>query len=332
MTDHKPVVYIFHGDDEFAIGQALIGIESQMGDPSTAAMNTTNLDGRNLNMDELIHATRAMPFLAERRLVVLTDPLGSLKSSTDRDKFKSILENTPVTTALVIQITKPLVDPRDRRKGIKHWLEKWAETQEGKVFLRELLLRKGSQMTNWIRVQAKERGGDFSPQAAALLGSYVGDDPRLASQEIEKLLTYVNNQRPVEPDDVEYLVPYAGETSIFDMVDALGERNGRKAQRLLHHLLEVDDPLRLFGMVVRQFRLLLLTRELLDSGHREQEIASILKSPPFVVRKLIGQVRSFSLAQLEIIYHKLLDIDEAIKTGRIDGDVALDTFVAALTQ
>jgi len=109
MTDRKPVVYIFHGDDEFAIGQTLTEIESQMGDPSTAAMNTTTLDGRNLNLDELIQATRAMPFLAERRLVVLTDPLGSLKSSTDRDKFKSILENTPESTALVIQITKPLV-------------------------------------------------------------------------------------------------------------------------------------------------------------------------------------------------------------------------------
>jgi DNA polymerase-3 subunit delta len=332
MADRKPVVYIFHGDDEFAIGQALTEFESQMGDSPTAAMNTTSLDGRNLNLDELIQVTRTIPFLAERRLVVLRDPLGCLKSSTDRENFKSILENTPATTALVIQITKPLVDPRNRRKGQTHWLEKWSETQEGRVYLREYLLPKGPQMANWIRTQAKERGGEFSHQAAALLGSYVGDDPRLASQEIEKLLNYVNNQRPVEPDDVEYLVPYAGETSIFDMVDALGERNGGKAQRLLHHLLEVDDPLRLFGMVVRQFRLLLMTRELLDSGHREREIASILKSPPFVVRKLISQVRNFSLAQLEIIYHKLLDMDEAIKTGKTDGDVSLDTFVAALTD
>jgi len=160
----------------------------------------------------------------------------------------------------------------------------------------------------------------------------VGDDPRLAVQEIEKLLAYVNYQRPVDPDDVEYLVAYAGETSVFDMVDALGARDGREAQRLLHRLLEEDDPLRLFGMVVRQFRLLLLTRELLDAGTRDTEIATAIKSHPFVVRKLRGQVRNFSLPQLEVIYHKLLDIDQAIKTGKTDGDVALDTFVAALTH
>jgi DNA polymerase-3 subunit delta len=231
----------------------------------------------------------------------------------------------------VVQISKPLVDPRDRRKGKIHWLEKWAGEQAGRAFLREFSLPKGPQMANWIRNQAKEHGGNFSHPAAALLGSFVGDDPRLAVQEIDKLLAYTNYQRPVEPDDVEYLVAYAGEISVFDMVDALGARNGREAQRLLHGLLEEDDPLRLFGMVVRQFRLLLLTRDLLDAGYRDTEIASAIKSPPFVVRKLMGQVRNFTLPQLEDIYRKLLDIDEAIKTGKTDGDVALDIFVAALS-
>jgi DNA polymerase-3 subunit delta len=332
MTESKPVVYIFHGDDEYSVGQALAGILSLMGDPANAEMNTTHLDGRTLNLDELVRATRAMPFLAERRLVVLMDPLGSMKSSKARDKFISILESVPPTTALVIRINKPLVDPRDRRKGKTHWLEQWARTQGGKVFLREFSLPQGPQMANWIRGQVKERGGNISHPAAALLGSFVGDDPRLAVQEIEKLLAYVNYQRTIEPDDVEYLVSYAGETSVFDMVDALGARDGREAQRLLHRLLEEDDPLRLFGMVVRQFRLLLLTRELLDAGFSDNEIASTLKSFPFVVRKLKGQVHNFSLPQLEAIYRKLLDIDEAIKTGKTDGDVALDTFVAALTH
>ncbi len=330
MTKSKPVVYIFHGDDEFASGQALTGIKSQMGDPSNAEMNTTHLDGHSLNLDKLVQTTRAMPFLAERRLVVLTDPLGSMKSSKDRDKFKTILEGVPPTTALVIQISKPLVDARGRRSGRMHWLEKWAQKQDGKVFLREFSLPKGPQMANWIRSQAKERGGNFSHPAAALLGTYAGDSPRLAAQEIEKLLAYVNYQRPVEPDDVEYLVAYAGETSVFDMVDALGSRNGSEALRLLHRLLEQDDALRLFGMIVRQFRLLLMTRELLDAGYRDTEIAPAIKSHPFVVRKLMGQVRNFTLPQLEAIYHKLLEIDVGIKTGKTEGDVALDTLVAAL--
>jgi len=77
--------------------------------------------------------------------------------------------------------------------------------------------------------------------------------------------------------------------------------------------------------------LLLQTRELINAGLREREIASALKSHPFVVQKLMGQGRNFSLPQLEDIYHMLLEIDEAIKTGQTEGNVALDTLVAALT-
>jgi DNA polymerase-3 subunit delta len=187
-------------------------------------------------------------------------------------------------------------------------------------------------MARWIQKKAAELGGVFSYQAAGLLADYVLDDPRLATQEIGKLLAYVNYDRPVDPYDVERLTPYAGEGDVFKMVDALGNRNGQLALRMLHQLLEGDEPLRLFGMIVRQFRLLLLTRELLDAGYREAEIARQLKTYPFVARKLIGQARNFSLEGLEDIYHKLLDVDEAIKTGKMEGDVALDTLITSLTS
>jgi len=115
------------------------------------------------------------------------------------------------------------------------------------------------------------------------------------------------------------------------MVDALGNRNGELALRMLHRLLDEDEPLRLFGMIVRQFRMLLQTREMLDSGFGESEISKRLKTYPFIARKLIGQVRNFTIEDLEAIYHKLLNTDKAIKTGQMAGDVALDMLVTSLT-
>ena len=84
-------------------------------------------------------------------------------------------------------------------------------------------------------------------------------------------------------------------------------------------------------MVVRQFRLLLLAREVLDGGGNKADVIRDLKIHPFVADKLLGQVRRFDLHTLEMIYHRLLDLDEAIKTGEIPADLALDTLVAALT-
>ena len=330
MTD-KPVIYILHGDDEYAITQFISNMESKMGDPSTAGLNITHFEKGSLPLDEIAAVVQSMPFLAERRLVVLHDPLTGMQSSTVRNQFKGLLEKAPPTTALVLVINRPLIPHRDRRKGKQHWLQKWAQEHEGRVYEKELFLARGPEMVRWVQKQARETGGEITSEAAAILANLVDEDPRIAVQEINKLLAYVNYSRPVDPDDVDHLVAYVGGGDVFAMVDALGEGNGSKALRMLHQLLEDDDPLRLFGMVVRQFRLLLLTRELLDSGYREDEIARELKTYPFVVRKLIPQTRNFSIESLEDIFRRLLDIDEAIKTGKIEGDVALDTLITALT-
>lgn len=330
MAD-APAVYILHGDDEFGMAEFIAAIEKKMGDPAIAGLNITRLEGKSTALKELVAATHAMPFLADRRLVVLDDPLGSLKSHADREQFKEVLGKTPGTTALVLVIPRPLLDRRDRRKKKKHWLEKWVVEQGGRAYIREYSGLRGPQMVRWIQSKAAEVGGEIEYQAAGLLASYVQDDPRLAYQEIEKLLAYVNYRRPVQVDDVERLTPDGAQGDVFAMVDALGNRNGQLALQMLHRLLEVDEPLRLYGMVVRQFRLLLLTRELLDGGHQEAEIAPALKLHPFVARKLVPQCRNFDLPTLEAIYHKLLEIDESIKTGGAEADVAMDSLFVSLT-
>jgi DNA polymerase-3 subunit delta len=327
----KPVIYLLHGDDEYAIAQQIEAMKEKLGDPANADLNTTDFSQDEFDLDAVVSAAQAMPFLADRRLVVIHDPLSHFKSASLRDRFKKFLETIPETTALVIAVTHPLVNYKDKKRGKKHWLQKWAQGQKGRVYEKELVLPRGSGMNAWIQNQTRSAGGEITPQAAALLASLVGEEPRVAMQEIEKLLAYVNYNRPIEPDDVQHLVTGRIEGDVFAMVDALGHRNGQKALEMLHRLLEQDDPLRLFGMIVRQFRLLLMARELLDSGYRANDLAGEMSIHPFVAKKLVPQTHNFSLESLERIYRQLLDIDEAIKTGKIESEVALTTLTTALT-
>jgi DNA polymerase-3 subunit delta len=327
-----PVVYILHGDNEYAIAQFLKDIQANYADAASVELNVTHMDGSSLRLDELVAAAHAAPFLADRRMVVLSDPLAQMKSQPLREKFLALLDGLPPSAALVLVINRPLVDYRARRKRKTHWLEDWARSAGERAFVREFSIPRDAEMGRWIQEEARGRGGQFSTQAAALLASMVADEPRQAVQEIEKLLAYVNFSRPVEVDDVERLTGYLGRGDVFAMVDALGNKNGRVAQRMLHRLLREDDPLRLFGMVVRQFRLLLLTRELLDAGFKGNEVAQRLKVHPFVARKVISQVHHFSSPTLEMIYRRLLEVDEAIKTGQMEGDLALDTLIVDLTD
>lgn len=328
MAKEPPVVYLLHGEDEFAIAQFIAELKAKLGDPSIIEMNVTHLDGRSLSFDELVTAASSMPFLARRRLAILTHPLAYTRKPAARQRFLEYLEEIPSTTALVLAEHHALTNDPDRRRGKLHWLEEWAQQAGERVYLRLFNLPTGPAMARWIQERAKQVGGQLSYQAAGVLASLVGEDTRLADQEIQKLLTYVNFQRPVEPDDVEHLTALSMQGDIFALVDALGNRNGRAAMTMLHRLLETEDPPGIFGMVVRQFRLLLLAREILDRGGGEADIARQLHIHPFVAQKITAQARHLNLPMLEVIYRNMLGVDLAIKTGQMDASLSLDMFIA----
>ena len=335
MTDNPPVVFILHGEDEYEIAEFVSGLKDKLGDPSLVEMNYAAFDGHSFSWDALVTACRAMPFLSHRRLVVLANPLARFNADPARKTFLEFLDQIPQTTALVLIEYKDLepVDSRGRKKP--HWLVRWGAEAGGRAIVKSFAVPKGTALANWIRSRARQAGGEFSSPAAGLLASLVGDDLRTADHEIQKLLAYVNYQRAVEPDDVMHLTAFSGEADIFVMVDALGNRDGRQAQHMLHRLLEEEDAMYIFAMVVRQFRLLLLAREVLDGSvggvNTEAQVARQLHIHPYVAKKITAQARHFDIAVLEAVYTRLLEMDEAIKTGRVETGLGLDLLVADLT-
>lgn len=327
-----PTVYLLHGDDPLAIQQFLQELLAKMGDPGMAELNTTRLDGQTASEAELQNAALALPFLSDRRLVILTNPLAKLTAKTAQERFTKLLESLPPTTALVL-----VVPDHHSYRGWEtlppaHWLMRWMQTHEERVLIKSHPLPPLDEMPGWILRQAKTRGGDIEGRAAAALTENVGNDTLLASQEIDKLLTYVNGERSITAEDVELLTAPGSQADVFKMVDALAVGDGKTALRMLRTLLEDGDEFSLFGMVVRQFRLLLQAREVMDSGGSAGAIASELKVAPFVAGKLHPQAQRFTLPELEDIYHRLLEIDEAAKTSATPLTLSLELLIADLSR
>jgi len=124
-----------------------------------------------------------------------------------------------------------------------------------------------------------------------------------------------------------------GQGDIFKLVDALGNRDGRKALSMLRRLMEFQDYYTIIGMMARQVRLLLQTREILDQGGGNQEVLNELKlyRTRFLVDLLIGQARRFTFAHLIHIQQTLLEMDEAVKTSQMGTELALEVFTIELT-
>jgi DNA polymerase-3 subunit delta len=319
-------IFFLYGNDEFAISRKLKEFEADFPDPTSADMNTARLEARSMSEDDLNNAVNAMPFLAERRLVLMANPSAKYNNPSIRKKFLEFLEKMQDSTRLVIYES---VDPRDVEK---HWLVKWAGKNEKLIQARAFMLPRLKDMTGWIVNETKNQGGKIEPRAAEMLKDMVGVDTRQAGMEIAKLLAYVNWARPITGQDVEAVCIVTAQQSVFDFVDALANGNGKSAQYLLHRLLENEDSFALWGMVVRQFRLLIQAREILDGRGNKDDVARALGVHPFVAEKTTQQAARFSIEALESIYHRLLNIDEGVKTSQVTLDLAMDTLVVELTR
>jgi len=322
MSESSSII-LLHGTDEFAIASHLNELRAAMGDPSTAEMNIAKFDGHaGLDFEALNTAVNAIPFLAARRLVILAHPVAAFSSPSLRKKFNTLLANLPPTTTLALAEYDFLKDD--------HWLMKWARSSMGKAKILVCMMPRRWEMAGWIQQETNKQGGKIEGLAAGRLAEMVGEDTGIAAQEIKKLLTYVNYARPVSATDVEQVSIVSAQGSVFDLVDALGTGNGQKAQKMLHQLLESEAPFSLWGMVIRQFRLLLLAREVIESGGSQKEVEKALGIHSYVAQKVYDQARQFSMSALEAVYHRLLAIDEEAKTGQVPLDLALDMLVVEL--
>jgi DNA polymerase-3 subunit delta len=324
MPDHH--VHFYFGNDEFAIRKQAEKFESKFADPTTAGMNIARLDARTASENELSNATGAMPFLADQRLVVLENVSKRFTGIDGHKKFIAFLDNVPDFTRLVI------VDPEEikDRDIPNHWLVKWVAKNAEKAEFKAFMMPRQREMPRWIVDETKRQGGAIELQAAARLAEMTGENTRQAAQEITKLLTYVNYAHSIGLEDVEAVSIVTASVDVFELVDALGTQDVKKAQKLFHRLLEDKDANEVFGMVIRQFRLLTMARDVMDDGGTLQEVTEVLGVHPYVAEKSFNQARNFTLETLKAIYHRLLAMDEASKTGGMPLEVSLDILIVEL--
>lgn len=334
----KPTFYLLRGDDSSRIKEVIAGFQAGLGDPSMADLNTTRHEGESLGFETLQADALTMPFLADRRLIIVENARVFL-SRMAKDRAQACLDlfgQLPETTALVMVVE----DQQAKKRGERYWehaktyawLTDWMREHNDRALLIDCPLPDDEDMPSWILRKAKELGGGFKPDAARLLASYVGNNTMRAQNEVQKLITYVGERQVVEEADVSLLTAQEQEGDIFALTDALGERNSKAAMQQFMLLMEDNDLLELTGMIHRQFRLLIQAREILDAGGKTQEIEKELGVLGFVARKLSDQARRFSMRQLLEIYDRLLKIDLDMKTGGTPGDVAYELLIADLTR
>ena len=330
--------YILYGKDDFSLQQALEGVKNELGNKEMLDVNTSVLEAQQLRLSQLTDACSAIPFLCPCRLVIVKGLLGRFetrsgserRSARSKEKNSSALEEwaglpeyinrMPPTTVLV------LIDGEVRAGN--RLLKSLVPLAKVKGF--PLLNDRG--LSDWVQGKIKEGGGKISPAASKLLVGLVGADLWVMSSEIDKLLAYGSGQVITE-ENVKQLTSYAREANIFALVDAILEGRTSQAQQLLHRLLrDGASPAYILTMITRQLRLIVMAKDLGRKKSQPGIPDSLEMVSDFSLDKAIRQAKAFTLERIKKAYNKLLETDVSIKTGKYDGDLALDLLVVELGQ
>ncbi len=319
--------YIFYGDNELARDEALAALLERVED--AGGFNVQRFDGRSVTFEELRHACDTPPFLGDRRIVIVRGLLERLKQGPKsfQEALVAYLPHLPTTTRLFFIEGERV----DRRLAIWKLAATLADADPPRAFVREFKVPTPAQLPGWIQQRVRRKGGEITPHAAHVLAETAGHcGLRLLDQELDKLVDYAGGE-PITPDVVRLLVPYARETNIFALLDAIARRDGRRALQELDDLVRANAaPAYVLFMIVRQVRILLHVKDLHAQGLSRREIQARLRLHPYVVEKGLRQVRGFSFSQLEAALEHLLEADIAIKTGHVEPVQVLQAVVLEL--
>jgi DNA polymerase III subunit delta len=201
------------------------------------------------------------------------------------------------------------------------------------VVQEELVTPEGKELPSWIQQRARSLKINIEQRAVQLLATYVGSNLRQIDNELEKLSLYADG-RAISADAVNLMVSDASEAMVWDLTDALSQRNPAKAMRSLQVLRRGDaHPIYLLSMIARQYRVILKVKDAMRShaGANEFDIAKVVRESPFPVKKAMQQANGYSFTELVDLMDRLVVADNAMKTGA-DPETEIDLLIAELTQ
>ena len=305
-------VYLLYGEEAYLKKQYKEKLRNAMLSPEDT-MNYAYYEGKGININEVIDLAETLPFFAERRLIIMEDT-GLFKSASS--ELADYLKEMPDTTSMIFIETE--VDKRNK-------LYK-AVQSKGRVV--ELGRQDEATLIRWVASGMKREGKNVSESTVRHLLAKVGTDMENIQKELEKLFCYTMNKDSVTLEDVEAICTTQITNQIFDMVNAVADKQQKKALQYYYDLLALKEPpMRILFLLARQFKQLLEVKDMDQRGYGRKEIAEKVGLSPFVVGKYQAQAKAFQVKELRSIIEDSVETEECVKTGKLTDTLGVELFI-----
>ncbi len=312
-------LYLFYGEEEFLIQEAVDLIIKKVVDPGASDFNFSTLYCRDTTVSDIVNIAQTLPFMSEKRLVIAKE-LEALKAA-DAGELVSYLASPSPSTCLVMV--------SNQRKYDKKSIISSVEAAGGAVTA--FYQPYDSEVAAWISGWARSRGLSMQADAVQYIKQAIGNDLQKIHNELQKVEIYVEDRKEVSLADVRLVVGDFREYTSFDLVEAIGRKNGEKAFQILAKILrEGEQPVSLLGMVAWNFRRLFKAKGMEAAGMEYGEIKKKMGIFAFQSAAFQEQMRRFTLDELRDAFNVMLSTDSALKSSGVDNKLLLDRMILKL--
>lgn len=301
-------IYLLYGDEAYLRRQYKDRLKQGICGDDT--MNYSYFEGKSAKAEEIMAMLDTMPFFADRRLVVIENS-GFFKSANE--KLLEYLPQIPDTAVAVF--VEEEIDKRSKMfKKVKEL-----------GYICELSQQKLAVLEKWINGLLKAEGKKMNGPALDYFLAVCGNDMNHISSELEKLISYTGDREIITIDDMNEICSTVTVSKIFDMIDAMGNKNRTKTLSLYYDMIEVKEPpMRILYMLSRQFNIMLGAGELAAGGMNAKEIAAKMGLAPFVVNKALGQTGKFKSSDLKNALRECIGVEEDVKNGKMEDKIGVE--------
>ncbi len=309
-------IYVYWGEDDFAIEKAVALLRDRILDSSWTSFNYNTLlsdqaDAAIAGLNQVM----TPPFGAGGRLVWLVNT--TICQHCPDNVLSELARTLPVIPEDSFLLLTSRNKPDERLKSTKLLKQFAAEYREFSLippWKTELLVQS-------VQTTAQAVGVKLTSQAAEILAEAVGNDTRLLYNELEKIQLYAGGtNKPQDIDVVTQLVRNTNQNSL-QLAAAMKAGDTAKALAILANLINACEPsLRIIATLIGQFRTWLWVKIMVESGERDpQAIAKAADiSNPKRIYFLQQEVKSLSVQQLIDCLPLLLELEVSLKQGAVE--------------
>ena len=281
-------------------------------------MNCSFFEGKGVDFGQVRDLAETLPFLAEKRLIILEDT-GLFKGQAQ--EWADYLGQLPESTILLF--SEQEVDKRSRL------FKKVCALG----YAAELGRQKEAELRRWILQLLARENRQITGQALEMLLQRTGEDMERIRNELEKLIAYTEGREGITGTDVEAICTQQPENRIFDMLEAVAAGRQQPALEMYYDLLALKEPsMRILFLLARQMNQLLIVKDLAEAGETKDGIAKAMGLRPFVAGKLLGQSRAFTFQELRSFLQICVEAEESVKRGALGEKLAVEMLIVRIAR